>query len=115
MTAPVLVGHSAMPPTSAHREQPHHPPGRSPALEVFLRGAPQIAGDPRFTDHLRPDGTVDWDGVLAQPGWSDGQRVLIQLAAALCGDGRVPAGPLGAHLTGSQTSLMLAMCRASRR
>jgi hypothetical protein len=28
-------------------------------LEVFVHGAPQIAGDTRFTDHLRPDGNVD--------------------------------------------------------
>jgi hypothetical protein len=53
--------------------------------------------------------------VLAEPGWIDGQRMLIQLAAALCGDGHVPTGSLGAHLTGSQTSLVLAMCQASRR
>ncbi|HTJ69908.1 MAG TPA: hypothetical protein VL551_20395 [Actinospica sp.] len=53
--------------------------------------------------------------MLAEPGWIDGQRMLIQLAAALCGDGHVPTGSLGAHLTGSQTSLVLAMCQASRR
>jgi hypothetical protein len=53
--------------------------------------------------------------VLAEPGWSDGQRVLIQLAAALCGAGDVPSGALGAHLTGGRRSLVLAMCQASRR
>jgi hypothetical protein len=41
--------------------------------------------------------------------------MLIQLAAALCGGGPVPSGALGAHLTGDQTSLVLAMCEASRR
>jgi hypothetical protein len=95
--------------------QPHTPPGCPPVLGVFLRGAPQITGDARFADHRGPDGTVDWAGVLAEAGWSDGQRMLIQLAAALCGEGHVPAGSLGAHLTGSQTSLVLAMCQASRR
>lgn len=87
----------------------------SPVLEVFLGGAPHIAADPRFTGHMRPDGTIDWDAVVAEPGWSDGQRMLIQLAAALCGAGHVPAGALGAHLTGAQTSLVLAMCQAARR
>ena len=95
--------------------EPHTPPRCPPVLEAFLRGAPQIAGDTRFADHLRPDGTVDWDRVLAESGWSNGQRMLIQLAAALCGDGHVPAGSLGAHLTAGQTSLVLAMCQASRR
>ena len=89
--------------------------GIPPVLEVFLRGAPQIAADPRFTDHVRRDGCIDWDGVLSEVGWSDGQRVLVQLAAALCGGGAVPAGTFGAHLTGSQTDLVLAMCRAARR
>ena len=102
-----------MPPASA--TPPHDPFPASPVLEVFLRGAPQIAADPRFTAHTRPDGTVDWDAVAREPGWSEGQRVLIQLAAALCGAGHVPEGALGAHLTGAQTSLVLAMCRAARR
>jgi hypothetical protein len=86
----------------------------SPVLEVFVRGAPQIAADPRFTDHVDSDGTVDWDRVLGAPGWSDEHRVLIQLAA-LCGDGRVPPGAFGAYLTGRQTSLVLAMCQAARQ
>lgn len=87
----------------------------SSVLEVFLRGAPQIAADTRFTDHVRRDGTVDWDGVLSAAGWSEGQRILIQLAAALCGGGHVPPGAFGAHLTGRQTSLVLTMCQAARR
>jgi hypothetical protein len=53
--------------------------------------------------------------VVEEPGWSEGQRMLIQLAAALCGAGHVPQGALGAHLTGAQTSLVLAMCQATRR
>lgn len=86
-----------------------------PVLDVFLRGEPQIAGDPRFTRHLRADAGVNWNGVLAETGWSQGQRVLISLAAALCGHGQVPPGSLSAHLTGRQTSLVLAMCQAARR
>lgn len=87
----------------------------SPVLGVFLDGAPQIAADERFARHHRSDGAVAWDGVLAEPGWSAGQRLLIGLAAALCGSGEVPPGALGAHLTGRQTDLVLAMCRAARR
>jgi hypothetical protein len=87
----------------------------SPVLEVFLDGAPQIAADARFARHVRPDGAVVWEKVLAESGWSAGQRVLIGLAAALCGSGDVPPGTLGAHLTGRQTDLVLAMCRAARR
>ena len=94
---------------------PRNPRTHSPVLEVFLRGAPQIVADPRFTDHVQTDGTVDWDAVLGASGWSDGQRILIQLAAALCGGGQVPPGDFGAHLTGRQTSLILAMCQAARR
>ena len=59
-------------------------------LETFLDCAPQIAAHERFTRHLHPGARVDWDGVLAEDGWSDGQRLLIQLAAAPCGNGRVP-------------------------
>jgi hypothetical protein len=83
-------------------------------LETFLAGAAQITAHERFTRHLHADGQVDWDGVLAEPGWSDGQRVLIQLAAALCGCGQVPPGAFSAHLTGPQTDLVLAMCQAAR-
>ena len=64
---------------------------------------------------VRDAGTVDWDTVLRAPGWSDGQRSLIHLAVALCGGGRVPPGAIGAHLTGRQTSPVLAMCQAARR
>ena len=103
-----------MTPTSATPNPGNPRKNATSVLEVFLRGAPRIGGDPRFTVHLQPDGTVDWDGVLAERGWSDGQRILIQLAAALCGVGHVPPGALGAHLTGSQTSLVLAMCQAAR-
>jgi len=88
---------------------------RSPVLEVFHAGAPQITTDEHFTRHIRVDGAVAWDAVLDEPGWSRGQRVLISIAAALCADGQLPAGPLGAYLTGPQTSLVLAMCRAARR
>jgi hypothetical protein len=90
------------------------PPAGTRVLRTFLDGAPQIAEDERFARHLRPGARVDWDGVLAESGWSSGQRVLIQLAAALCGAGEVPPGTLGAHLTGRQTDLVLAMCRAAR-
>jgi len=51
--------------------------------------------------------------VLAEPGWSQSQRVLISIAAALCADAQAPTGRLGAYLTGPQTSLVLAMCRAA--
>lgn len=53
--------------------------------------------------------------MLAERGWSGGQRVLLQLAAALCGAGSVPSGAFSAHLTGRQASLVLAMCQAARR
>lgn len=86
----------------------------SPVLAVFLEGAPQITADPRFTRHLRADGSVDWDAVLAEPGWSGGQRLLIRLAAALSGSRQIPSDALSAHLTGRQTQLVLAMCRAAR-
>jgi hypothetical protein len=87
----------------------------SRVFEVFRTGAPQIASDARFIRHLRPDGGVDWQAVPDEPGWNTGQRVLIALAAALCGSGNIPPGALGAHLTGQQTDLVLAMCRAAAR
>jgi hypothetical protein len=96
---------------AADATAPHTCP---PALAVFLDGAPQISTDPRFTGH-RHSHTVDWDGVLAEPGWSPGQRVLITLAAALTGDGQVPPEAISAYLTGRQTDLVLAMCQAARR
>lgn len=34
------------------------PVAPSPVLTVFLRGAAQICRDPRFTAHVRADGTV---------------------------------------------------------
>lgn len=60
-----------------------------------MRGAPQIAANTRFTGHVCRD-------------------VWIQLAA-LCASDHVPACARGAHLTGGQTSLVLAMGRASHR
>lgn len=100
---------------TSHAEQSEcRRPARTKVLETFLDGAPQITTHERFVRHRHPCGRVDWDAVLAEPGWSDGQRVLIQLAAALCGGGSVPSGAFGAHLTGAQTDLVLAMCRAAR-
>jgi hypothetical protein len=80
---------------------------------VFLDGAPQITTDPRFTRHLGADGTVEWNAVLDEPGWSSGQRLLIRLAAALSGNQQMPSDALGANLTGRQTDLVLAMCQAA--
>lgn len=91
------------------------PRSASPVLAVFLSGAPQITTDPRFTRHHNADETIDWDAVLAEPGWSTGQRILIRLAAALIGSQHLPADTLSAHLTGEQTNLVLAMCQAARR
>jgi hypothetical protein len=87
-------------------------PAARRVLEVFLAGARQITDHARFTRH-RTDGQVDWNGVLAEPGWSTGQRALIQTAAVLCGAGPANFGALGAHLTGPQCDLVLAMCRAA--
>jgi alkylhydroperoxidase/carboxymuconolactone decarboxylase family protein YurZ len=59
-------------------------------FEAFNAGAPQITTNDRFTRHIRADGGVKWDDVLAEPGWSQSQRVLISIAAALCADARRP-------------------------
>jgi hypothetical protein len=83
-------------------------------LTVFLNGAPQITTDQRFTRHQHADSTIDWDGILAEPGWSTGQRVLIKLAAALTGNQHLVSDDLSAHLTRQQTNLVLAMCQAAR-
>jgi hypothetical protein len=102
--------------TSASATPAPRRPGTDPSvLEVFPRGAPRIAADTRFTHHVHADGTMNWDTVIRAPGRNDGQRSLIHRAAALCGGGRVPPGTLGAHLTGRQTSPVLAMCQAARR
>lgn len=97
---------------TAQGQTPTH--ARTRVLETFHTGAAQITEHERFTRHRLPNADVDWDGVLAEPDWSPGQRVLIQLAAALCGHGQLPSGSLGAHLTGAQTDLVLAMCQAAR-
>ena len=88
--------------------------GAASVLAVFSDGAPQITADPRFARHRRPAGGVDYRAVLAEPGWSPGQRALISLAAALSGCSDVPSEQLSAHLTGRQSRLVLAMCQAAR-
>ncbi len=88
-------------------------PGAASVLAVFSHGAPQITTDPRFARHRDPGGGVDYRAVLAEPGWSPGQRALISLAAALSGYEDLPPEQLSAHLTGRQSELMLAMCQAA--
>lgn len=88
-------------------------PGAASVLAVFDHGAPQITADPRFARHRRPAGGVDYRAVLAESGWSPGQRALISLAAALSGSEDLPPEQISAHLTGHQTRLMLAMCQAA--
>ncbi|MEZ0107441.1 hypothetical protein ABH920_001433 [Catenulispora sp. EB89] len=90
------------------------PCARPTVLTVFLNGAPQITTDERFTRHQHADGAINWDGILAEPGWSTGQRILIKLAAALTGNQHLPPDNLSAHLTRQQTDLVLAMCRTAR-
>ena len=99
------------PPTLA---DPAAPCTRPTVLAVFRNGAPQITTDQRFTCHQRADGTINWDGILAEPGWSTGQRILIKIAATLTGNQNLPPDDLGAHLTRQQTDLVLAMCQAAR-
>lgn len=91
-----------------------HPTASAAVVEVLRGGAPQITAHESFTRHLLPDGTADWAGVLAEPDWSAGQRALIGLAAALCGAGHAVPGALSAQLTGRQSDLALALCRAAR-
>lgn len=94
--------------------EPIAPCSRPAVLTVFLNGAPQITTDQRFARHQHADGTIDWDDILAEPGWSTGQRILIKLAAALTGNQHLPCDDLGANLTRRQTDLVLAMCQAAR-
>lgn len=89
------------------------PCARPAVLAVFRNGAAQITGDPRFVRHQRTDNTIDFDAVLAEPGWSNGQRALIRLAAALSGNQNLPPDALSAHLTGRQIDLVLEMCHAA--
>ena len=91
------------------------PTTATPVLAAFLDGAPHIAADQRFTRHQHADGSIDWDGVLSEPGWGIGQQVLIRLAAALTGHHHIPPDALSAHLTGRQSALVLTMCEAARR
>jgi hypothetical protein len=48
---------------------PPHPCWPSPAIEAFLRGAPQI---PRLTNRVHADSTIDWDGVVAEQAGATG-------------------------------------------
>jgi len=69
---------------------PITPATRPTALTMFLNGAPHITTDQRFTCHQDADGTINGDGIVAEPGWSAGQRILIKLAAALTGNQHLP-------------------------
>ena len=88
-------------------------PRAAAVLAALAHGAPQITTDPRFARHHRPGRGGDYPAVLTEPGWSPGQRALINLAAALSGHPGLPAEHLSAHLTGRQTRLALAMCHAA--
>jgi hypothetical protein len=58
-----------------------------------IRGA---EGRSRKFCHQHADGTINCDGILDEPGWSTGQRILIKLAAALTGNQHYP-DHLSAH------------------
>ena len=55
---------------------------------VLVAQAPEITEDPRFLAHTDPaTGAITWEAILAEPGWSPADALLIEAAAMFAGTG----------------------------